>query len=88
MAQGEMFMIDMEKTAERLKDHLRMLTQTIGERSVLLPENPKKIQEYIETFYQDMDIPVHCKPYPCHDPGCQSYPLPYTFRNFTLQWKT
>ncbi len=57
-------MIDMEKTAERLKDHLRMLTQTIGERSVLLPENLKKTQEYIETFYQDIGIPVHCEPYP------------------------
>ena len=64
MAEGETFMIDMEKTAERLKDHLRMLTQTIGERSVLLPENLKKTQEYIETFYQDIDIPVHCESYP------------------------
>jgi len=60
----DVFMIDMEKTAERLKDHLRMLTQTIGERSVLLPENLKKTQEYIETFYQGIGIPVHCESYP------------------------
>ena len=63
-AEEEVFMIDMEKTAERLQDHLRMLTQTIGERSVLLPENLKKTQEYIEKFYQDIGIPVHCEPYP------------------------
>ena len=60
----EIFMIDMEKNAERLQDHLRMLTLTIGERSVLLPKNLKKTQEYIETFYQDIGIPVHCEPYP------------------------
>ena len=57
-------MIDMEKTSERLQGHLRMLTQTIGERSVLLPKNLKKTQEYIEKFYQDIDIPVYCEPYP------------------------
>ena len=53
-AEKEVFMIDMEKTSERLQGHLRMLTQTIGERSVLLPKNLKKTQEYIEKFYQDM----------------------------------
>jgi Zn-dependent M28 family amino/carboxypeptidase len=37
---------------------------TIGERSVLLPEHLKKTQEYIETFYQDIGIPVHCESYP------------------------
>jgi Zn-dependent M28 family amino/carboxypeptidase len=63
-AEEEIFMIDMEKTAERLQDHLKMLTKTIGERSVLLPKHLKKTQEYIETFYQDIGIPVHCEPYP------------------------
>ena len=56
-------MIDIKKTTERLQDHLRMLTLTIGERSVLLPKNLKKTQEYIETFYHDIDIPVYCEPY-------------------------
>jgi len=56
-------MIDIEKTTERLQDLLRMLTLTIGERSVLLPDNLKKTQAYIETFYQDIDIPVYCEPY-------------------------
>lgn len=63
-AEKEVFMINMEKTSERLQGHLRMLTQTIGERSVLLPKNLKKTQEYIEKFYQDMDIPVHFESYP------------------------
>jgi Zn-dependent M28 family amino/carboxypeptidase len=57
-------MIDMEKTVERLQDHLRMLTRTIGERSVLLPKNLKKTQEYIENFYQGIGVPVHCESYP------------------------
>ena len=69
-AEEEIFMIDMEKTAERLQDHLKMLTLTIGERSVLLPKNLKKTQEYIETFYQDIGIPVHCEP--------------YSYRNYTV----
>ena len=38
----DVFMIDMEKTVERLQDHLKMLTKTIGERSVLLPKHLKK----------------------------------------------
>jgi hypothetical protein len=60
----DVFMIDMEKTVERLQDHLRILTQTIGERSVLLPKNLKKTQEYIENFYQGIGVPVHCESYP------------------------
>jgi len=63
IAKKEILMIDIEKTTERLQDHLRMLTLTIGERSVLLPDNLKKTQEYIETFYQDIDIPAYCEPY-------------------------
>jgi hypothetical protein len=63
-AEKEILMIDMEKTVERLQDHLRILTQTIGERSVLLPKNLKKTQEYIEKFYQGIGVPVHCESYP------------------------
>jgi Zn-dependent M28 family amino/carboxypeptidase len=59
----EISMIDIEKTVERLQDHLKTLTKTIGERSVSLPENLKKTEEYIETFYQDIGLPVHCEPY-------------------------
>ncbi len=62
-AEEEISMIDIKKTTERLQNHLRMLTLTIGERSVLLPNNLKKTQEYIETFYQDIGISVYCEPY-------------------------
>ena len=59
----EISMIDIEKTVERLQDHLKTLTKTIGERSVFLPENLKRTEKYIETFYQDINIPVYCEPY-------------------------
>lgn len=58
-------MIDIHKTSERLKDHVRMLTRTIGERSIrFFPENLKKAKIYIESFYQDIGISVHSEPYP------------------------
>lgn len=60
-AEEEISMIEIERTAERLQDHLRELTVTIGERSVLLPKNLKKTVEYIETFYQDIGLPVHLR---------------------------
>lgn len=63
-------MIDIEKITIRLQDHLRVLTQTIGERSVLLPENLKRTAEYIENFYQDIGLPVHSES--------------YQYRNFTV----
>jgi Zn-dependent M28 family amino/carboxypeptidase len=57
-------MRDIHKTAERLQSHLKMLTQTIGERSVFLPENLTKTAEFIESFYKTNGIPVHSEPYP------------------------
>jgi len=58
-------MIDIHKTTEHLKDHLRMLTLTIGERSIrFFPENLEKARIYIESFYQNIGIPVHSEPYP------------------------
>jgi len=39
--------IDAQKTAERLKNHLKALTQTIGERSVFLSET--SAQETLQT---------------------------------------
>jgi Zn-dependent M28 family amino/carboxypeptidase len=56
-------MMDREKTAEQLREHLKILTQTIGERSVLFPEHLKKTQRYIETFYRHLGIPVHLQSY-------------------------
>ena len=63
-------MIDIEKTIERLENHLRSLTVTIGERSVLFPNNLKRSAEYLESFYQNIGVPVHCETYP--------------YRNFTV----
>ncbi|HQN20088.1 MAG TPA: M28 family peptidase, partial [Syntrophobacteraceae bacterium] len=57
--QGEAIaMIDTRETAERLRDHVRTLTVTIGERSMLQPENLEKARLYIESFYQDLGLPV------------------------------
>ena len=66
----EISMIDKKKTIERLQNHVRTLTQTIGERSVFLPHNLEKTRAYIEKFYQDIDVPVRCEP--------------YRYRNFTV----
>lgn len=60
-------MIDIQITIERLQDHLRTLTRTIGERSVFLPENLKRTVKYIETFYRDIGISVHTEPYQYRD---------------------
>ena len=68
MAQdGGNAMIDIEHTAILLKDHLKELTVTIGERSVGVPENLDKTADYIERFYQDLGIPVHREPYNYHN---------------------
>ena len=56
-------MIDIEQTGERLKAHLRALTETIGERSVRYPENLSKTADYIQTFYEEIGIAVHKEPY-------------------------
>jgi Zn-dependent M28 family amino/carboxypeptidase len=60
-------MIEIEKTIERLQNHLKILTVTIGERSVLLPESLKKTEEYIESFYNDIGLPAHMEPYEFRD---------------------
>jgi Zn-dependent M28 family amino/carboxypeptidase len=62
-AAEERSMIDIKETTKRLHDHLEALTVTIGERSVLTPQNLKRTAEYIETFYQDIGVSVHREPY-------------------------
>ncbi len=57
--------IDREVTIDRLKAHLRSLTVEIGERSVQRPENLKRAEEYISSFYHDIGISVHTEPYSC-----------------------
>ena len=56
-------MIDIPDIEERLRDHLRALTVTIGERSVARLENLAKAEKYIESFYRDIGIPVRREPY-------------------------
>ena len=82
---SERSMIDIQMTIERLQDHLRTLTISIGERSVLLPENLKRTAEYIESFYREIGIPVHSEPFPrslleygyvCHRPHDAVAPQP------------
>jgi Zn-dependent M28 family amino/carboxypeptidase len=70
ISEAEVSMIDPKKTIERLQNHVRTLTQTIGERSVLLPHNIEKTRAYIEKFYEDIGLPVYCEP--------------YRYRNFTV----
>ena len=60
-------MIDIQKTSEHLRDHVKTLTLTIGERSVYLPDNLQKTAEYIESFYKSIGIKVHREPYIYHD---------------------
>ena len=64
---GERQVIDTEKTVERLQEHVQQLTVTIGERSVGLPENLEKTAAYIESFFEDIDLPVHRESYPYKD---------------------
>jgi len=54
---------DVEKTAERLREHVRYLTVTIGERSVGMPENLEKTAGYIESFYRDLELSSHRESY-------------------------
>lgn len=56
-------MIDIQATKKRLQDHVKMLTVTIGERSIFLSENLEKTRAYIEKFYQNIGVTVHCEPY-------------------------
>jgi Zn-dependent M28 family amino/carboxypeptidase len=56
-------MIDIRETSERLRQHLQMLTVTIGERSIYRPDNLERARAYIESFYQDLGLAVENQPY-------------------------
>ena len=60
---AETLMIDIQATKKRLQDHVKMLTVTIGERSIFLYENIEKTRAYIEKFYQNIGVTVHCESY-------------------------
>jgi len=56
-------MFDIQKTEEQLGAHLKILTETIGERSVRFPENMAKTVGYILSFYKDMGLKAWTEPY-------------------------
>ncbi len=60
---GEEAFMELNPSEDRLRAHLKALTQSIGERSVALPDNLEKTAIYIESVYGDMDLPVHREPY-------------------------
>lgn len=56
-------MIDIRTTTERLKEHMKALTETIGERSVRYPEKLRKTADYIESFYTGLGLQARREPY-------------------------
>jgi Zn-dependent M28 family amino/carboxypeptidase len=65
-APGTTDMIDIHKTEARLKNHLKVLTVDIGERSVRVPGNLKKTADYIRYFYKGIGIDARVEPYDYH----------------------
>jgi hypothetical protein len=59
--------INIDETVERIWTHLRELTVTIGERSVRRPENLERTARYLETFYQNVGLPVERESYRYRD---------------------
>jgi hypothetical protein len=56
-------MIDLHITEQNLKAHVEALTKTIGERSVSRRWNLDKTAEYIEAFYQGINVDSKREPY-------------------------
>ncbi len=59
----ERSMIEIQETSERLAVHVKMLTVTIGERSIHRPDNLEKARAYIASCYQDLGLTVENQPY-------------------------
>ncbi len=59
----ENWTLNIPDTMNRLQKHLEALTVTIGERSVVLPENLHRTQEYIENFYRSLGLHVKTETY-------------------------
>jgi hypothetical protein len=56
-------MLDLQKTEAQLNAHLKILTETIGERSVRFPQNLAKTVEYILSFYKTIGVQAWSEPY-------------------------
>jgi hypothetical protein len=54
---------DSYPTRMRLQEHLSMLTRTIGERSVRIPENLDRTAAYIHSYFESKLMPVRYEPY-------------------------
>ncbi|MBE0437528.1 MAG: M28 family peptidase [Methylomicrobium sp.] len=59
--------VDLDMTEQRLKEHLKALTVTIGERSVRFPEHLEKTATYIESFYRGLGMTAEREPYDYRD---------------------
>jgi hypothetical protein len=56
-------MIDIHATEAGLREHLKMLTVEIGERSVRVPANLKRAVDYIRGFYEGLGLETRLEPY-------------------------
>lgn len=62
-----MTLFDSDQSTTNLKTHIKALTVDIGERSVSLPANLRRAEDYITTFYKDIGLSVHRETYSFHD---------------------
>ena len=56
-------MLDIHKAEKQLRTHLKVLTETIGERSVRFPDNMQKTVAYILSFFHDIGLHARSEPY-------------------------
>jgi len=59
--------MNVQHIIKELENHLKALTETIGERSVFFPENLRKTADYIESFYCGNEIAVKSESYKYRD---------------------
>ncbi len=61
-------LIDLDDTVRRLVEHMRVLTVTIGERSMFSPDKLHAAADYIRSVYSTSGLAVEMETFPC--PGC------------------
>lgn len=66
-AAKEQILVPTEETVAYLQEHLRELTVVIGDRSVYLPDNLKKTESYIESFFRGAGLPTSLQTYAYRD---------------------
>ncbi|MCE5334042.1 MAG: M28 family peptidase [Desulfobacteraceae bacterium] len=62
-----MSLIDIPKTVSRLKDHLRAITEEIGERTMFSPDKLVETARYIQSVHRENGLRAELEHYPCHD---------------------